>query len=284
MNFNTYIQQFFKSLKAFFDAMQFISRNGMRRYYLFPVALAVLFWIGGFALINNSVNWIQEGAGQYLEIESSPNGEGFFSSFSEAWEMTKNWMSGASGVFLTLALKVVFWLLLSIVMKYVILILLAPILAFISEKTESIITGKSYPFKIDQLIRDIWRGVLIASRNMVIEIAILIGLSILTFFLPFLAPITAAIGFVIGAYFYGYSMIDYISERRKLNMHDRNEMVKQHAGIAIGIGTLITLGMHVPFISFLLGSFASIIGAVAAVLLLTNRSQKNETRTLLQEI
>jgi len=272
LNFSRIISQFTTTTGRFFSGMRFIKANGLSRFYLAPIALTILLWIGGFSLVANLVDWISAWTHEYLEIEAHPSGEGFFSSFGESWEMLKSWINGASTLLLALMLKLVFWLVLGIVMKYILLILLSPILAYISEKAEAIITGKSYPFDIEQLTRDVWRGILIAGRNFIIEIALIVLMAGLSFLMPPLAPFITIAGFIVGAYFFGYSMIDYISERQQMNMQESNQFVWANAGTAIGLGVFISLALKVPFIGFLLASFTSIIAAVTAVIIL----QKNE--------
>ena len=49
--------------------------------------------------------------------------------------------------------------------KYVVVIILSPLLAHLSQKTERILTGNKYPFDLNQFLRDIKRGIRIALRN-----------------------------------------------------------------------------------------------------------------------
>ena len=48
---------------------------------------------------------------------------------------------------------------------YIVVIILSPILALLSERIEKIITGNKYKFSFKQLINDIRRGIQIALRN-----------------------------------------------------------------------------------------------------------------------
>lgn len=152
--------------------------------------------------------------------------------------------------------------------KYILLIILSPILAYVSEKTESIIQGKNYPLDLGQILKDAVRGSIIAMRNLAIEIGILVSLFIATFFAPFLGPFTAILSFAVGAYFYGYSMIDYIAERKRLSISDSHKFVQHYMGVALALGVLISVGIVVPILGFIAGAFMSIIAAVAAVLVI----------------
>jgi len=273
MNLTNIVIQFTQTLSRFFSGMRFIRKNGLSKYYLFPIGLSILLWYGGYSLVENLVDMISTWTHGYLEIEAHPTGEGFFSSFSESWEMFKLWINGASTLLLALVLKLVFWIVLGVVMKYVLLILLSPVLAYISEKTESILTGKEYPFDVEQLVRDSFRGIIIATRNFMIEMTCIILFTIFAFFVPAIAPITAILGFIIGSYFYGYSMIDYYSERQKMSITASSKFVWNNAGMAIGLGLMISLAIKLPLIGFLMASFTSIISAVTAVLLISSKQE-----------
>jgi CysZ protein len=48
---------------------------------------------------------------------------------------------------------------------YIVVIILSPILALLSERIEKIITGNKYKFSLRQLVHDIKRGIRIAFRN-----------------------------------------------------------------------------------------------------------------------
>jgi CysZ protein len=49
--------------------------------------------------------------------------------------------------------------------KYIFLIIGSPVFAYLSEKTESIMEGKDFPFSFRQLMADILRGIKLALRN-----------------------------------------------------------------------------------------------------------------------
>src|SRR5690349_14751834 len=49
--------------------------------------------------------------------------------------------------------------------KYLFLIIGSPVFAYLSEKTQSILEGKDFPFNFSQLLKDILRGIRLALRN-----------------------------------------------------------------------------------------------------------------------
>lgn len=127
---------------------------------------------------------------------------------------------------------------------YIVVIILSPILALLSERIEKILTGNKYAFNFKQLINDIKRGIQIAMRNIFWEyFFIVIILGIASFFgggtvknvLIFSLPI--AIGF----YFYGFAFLDYVNERRRLNIQQSVYFVSKHRGLAISIGSIYSI-------------------------------------------
>lgn len=131
---------------------------------------------------------------------------------------------------------------------YIVVILLSPITALLSERVEKIITGNKYNFSFRQLIHDIKRGVRIAFRNMFWEyffVIIIMGLA--AFFGGNLKDIVLfSFPVAIGFYFYGFAFIDYINERRRLNIQQSVYFVSKHKGLAIAIGSIYS----VFFLSF----------------------------------
>lgn len=130
--------------------------------------------------------------------------------------------------------------------KYVMLMVLSPILAIISERVENILTGNKYALSIPQLIKDVKRAINLALRNLFYEM-VLIGLasiviviieSIFNIELTWLSWICITL---IGAYYYGFSFMDYANERRRLSIKQSIKFISAHKGITIGIGLVFSL-------------------------------------------
>lgn len=126
---------------------------------------------------------------------------------------------------------------------YIVVILLSPLLSILSERIENIISGNKYKFSLKQLIHDIKRGIRIASRNLfweyfffliILGIASMIGGVTKTILL-------LTIPFIISFYFYGFAFLDYVNERRRLNIQQSTYFVSKHRGLAIAIGSVYSL-------------------------------------------
>ena len=87
---------------------------------------------------------------------------------------------------------------------YFSLIVLSPILTYLSEKTEEIITGRKNPFDVIQLTRDVIRAIVIVIRNMCIQILWIIIFFILNF-IPIVGWVVSFFGnIIVSSYFYGF--------------------------------------------------------------------------------
>jgi len=201
-----------------------------------------------------------------FDIEPSVVEEGTMSFFWSAVETMKGWYNDGYTVVIGLLIRLAMWLLMLITSKYVLLAMLSPVLALISERTEEILTGHKTPFHLGQLIKDALRGILVASRNFAAELGLLLVIWILTLAMPLIAPITALLSLLISSFYYGFSMLDYINERRKRGLSEGFRFIRERRGLSIALGLGIALGMSVPVIGFIIASFVSVVGAVAAVL------------------
>lgn len=142
--------------------------------------------------------------------------------------------------------------------KFLVVIILSPLLAHLSEKTERILTGNRYPFDFGQFMNDVKRGIRIALRNLLWQyffFLIIFLVSMLGWKDPKSAPIFYLI-FVIAFYYYGFSFLDYINERRKLNIDESILFVRQHRGLAISIGLIYSLLILMPVDLHVIFSFS----------------------------
>ena len=169
--------------------------------------------------------------------------------------------------------------------KYVVIIAMSPIMAFVSERTETILNGSEVPFSWGQFCKDILRGVILAIRNFIIEIGFIIILGVLGLIIglvfPPLAVITtplfAVLTFTIGAYFYGFATMDYTSERRKLSASESVRYIWKHKGVALANGTIFTLWLIVPIFGTYVGTiFAPITCTVGATLAIHEIDKKEQ--------
>lgn len=148
--------------------------------------------------------------------------------------------------------------------KYIVLMIMSPLLALLSEKTEELLTGIKNKFSFMQLLKDIRRGIIIVIRNLFIEL----GFSIVLFFLsyiPILGYICPFITFHISMYFYGFSMIDYTNERHKLSIGESVSFVRNHKGFAVANGMFFYLILMIPLVGLLVAPSYAVVAATIGV-------------------
>lgn len=132
--------------------------------------------------------------------------------------------------------------------KYLVVALLSPLLAFLSQKTEEIIAGNTYSFDLKQLWKDIKRGIKLLIRNLVWWYLLMILVYLISYLISGQVNTYSAslFVFVISSFYYGFSFLDYVNERRRLNIDESIEFVRKHRGLALSIGSIYSVLILVP--------------------------------------
>jgi CysZ protein len=249
---------FFKQVgiafRGYGKAISFVFEKGLWIYFIYSIIVAGLLTLAGFEVVHRLADLLQN----YILS--------FFSAGSK-----NSLLGGTLSFLLEIALDVLFFFVFSTFSKYILLILMSPIMSRLSERTEELITGKKYPFSFSQLLKDVARGTLIALRNMLIEFGF-IFLGIAVVWIPLLGWLYPVFLLFVSWYFYGFSMLDYISERRKLGVSQSVSFVRARKGLAIGNGFLFSLLFSIPLLGGMLAAVLSPVAACAALLELENKT------------
>jgi len=260
------LNNFSLGFKSFGEGFKFIFKHKMGWTLLVPVALTIIFFWLGF----ESTSYLIDEAKNYLlDILNLKNNSFFLS------EYLKMFLSG----FLWIIIEIIFFVIFTYVNGYLVLAILSPLLAIISEKTEKIVLGKTYPFSIHQLIHDIIRGILIIFRNLFYELFFNLLLIIVTL-IPVLGQIIGIISpfilFGISSYFYGFSFIYYSSERHNLSVKESVAYVRKNGGLALSNGSIFSLFLIIPVLGSLIAGIVAIVSTVSATLAVIEINQRNE--------
>lgn len=257
--------------KNYWQGILFLVRHKLYWYATLPVVLFVLiYWLGSYFLEVES----------RITMELNQETSGITTINGMTWFTAKMlFMDGLYVLFTKFAL-------------YIVVVVLSPVLSLLSEKIEELITGNRYPFRFKQLVHDVQRGAKIALRNIMWEyFFIILVLGLASFFdKEVKAVLIFSIPMLFGFYFYGFSFIDYVNERRRLNIQQSIYFVSKHRGLAIAIGSIYSvffLSYHavyhefqelstdtatqlfwgtILFITFLLAAIAPIIAITSATL------------------
>ena len=153
---------FFKAIGNCFKGFSFIFEKGLWPYLFYPVLVWLLMWVGSIWLFASIAQQIANYFSELLKFENIPD--------TGAWlSFAKPFLTGYFSLVLTWILKIVFWFVSSTFSKYVVLILLSPLFALLSESVEQKINSNNYPFNTAQLLKDIGRGILMSLRNLFFE-------------------------------------------------------------------------------------------------------------------
>ena len=184
---------------------------------------------------------------------------------SDLWSGISNALNSTREVLLGFVLRLAIAYLLFVANKYIVLVLLSPLLAYASERTEELLIGKRFPFSWSRLAKDALRGTVVAMRNGALEISVTLVIWVLTLVLPIFTPVSVVVLFMISSYFYGFSMFDYVFERKRMGIGESVRAVHERVGAVVANGVLFSLFMKVPLFGVM---FAPVMAAVGATLTL----------------
>lgn len=254
------MNDFLLGIRSYFDAHKLIRKNNLWGYVLLPglinlVLFGITIWIG-WEYSKKLTNWLMGVIG----IEAvAIAGMGFIKTVVHY-------------LFLILfrLMSLLFYL---FIYKYVVLIIMAPVLAILSEKTDEIISGERYPFKLVQFLKDVMRGITIALRNLGIELFLIIILLFVSF-IPVIGFLSPVLIFIVECYFYGFSMIDYSNERQKLTVRQSTAFIGRHKGLAIANGAMFYLLWLVPLFGLMVAPSYGVVAAAIAADKIRNRQKE----------
>ena len=217
------------AIQSYYRAHKFIVHNKLWKWILIPgIIYAILFAIGFTYFWNSS--------GFAIDY--------FFSHTGIKTWLQKEQDSWLRFVFIfgQLILYLVLMLAYFSIFKYIFLILGSPVFAFLSEKTASLLEGKDVSFSIQQYLSDIARGITVSIRNAAWQIIYTFSIIILCL-IPVIGWATPVLAILVECYYFGFSMLDYSCERRKIKISHSIQYIEKHKGLAIGNAIVFFL-MH----------------------------------------
>ncbi len=260
------IQQFLLGVTHFVDATFYLFKKKLWHYYLWPIAVAILFYVSLFGFIKMfSSEIIDLILGDRLPQDAT------------IYKGNFKWLSflkliTVKGI-LTVLSGIIIFLLSTKLSKYIVLILLAPMFSLLSEKIDELETGKTYPFNMIQLIKDVFRGVIIALRNLTIELLLIGVFTIVGLFSGPLSILVVPILWIISAYFFGFSMMDYTCERKKLNIKESVNFVRKNRYFALGNGSMYFLLDLIPVLGMIIAPINGVVGATRGLIEIERKQQ-----------
>lgn len=233
---------------SYIKALRLIRANHLTRYLLIPVLLNIIVVIA-FIFSGISVgDWINN------IIERSV-------------ENMNGWIHAAM-VGIKIILPIVFFAIFIFIGGTIVNILMSPIYTILSEKTETILTGKEFPFDFKQTLKDIWRAIVIALRNTAKQL-LLTALCLLLNFIPFIGSVASLILiFIINAYYFGNGFMDYTYERWRLSPRESRQETHKLKFIAFSNGAVYSLPLYLfcgTFIAAFIGGVSTVAATISQI-------------------
>jgi CysZ protein len=239
------------AIQSYAEAHRLVMKHRLWKWILIPgIIYAILFMV--------SMYFFGKSATGVIEYLTNFTGlSNWIQKFQNSW----------LGFFFTFA-GIILWLILMFfyfsLFKYIWLIVGSPIYAYLSEKTDAIISGNDFPFSFRQLIKDAGRGVNLAVRNSLWQTVYTVSLLILAL-IPVVGWVIPMVAMFIECYYYGFSMLDYSSERKKLSASQSIAFISKHKGLAIGNGIVFYI-MHVfVLVGWILAPAYAVIAATISM-------------------
>ena len=147
--------------------------------------------------------------------------------------------------------------------KYIVLVVMGPLLAAVSEAVETQITGTSVFFSWGRWIKDALRGLRSAALLATFELSLTLMLWTVGLAMPVLSPFALAVAWIVGAWAYGASVMDYVWEREGKGAWAGLAASLRRFGLALNVGIPFALWMSVPVLAWTVGPLMGGMGATA---------------------
>ena len=223
------IKNIFKGIKAYTGTFKLMRQLGLWKYFGVPILISVV-----SALLIGLLAWGLSGSigGLISKIW-----------FWEWGSETFRKISDVLGALTIIALGLIAY-------KHIILALSAPFMSPVSEKIEAHLLGETHQHRNTSNASQLWRGVRINVRNLLLELMFTIPLLILSF-IPGVNIITSVLIFLIQAYYAGFGNMDYTLERH-FDYSESTKFARNNSGIAIGNGIVFMAMLFIPVIGIIL--------------------------------
>ncbi|HVX26182.1 MAG TPA: EI24 domain-containing protein [Parafilimonas sp.] len=239
------------AIQSYYKAHYFIREHKLWKWIIIPGIFYTLLFVVSMYFFGKTANTFIE----WLSLKTG----------------LKTWLdkygTGLLGFLFTVA-GIILWLIQMLfyfsLFKYIWLIVGSPVYSYLSEKTDSIIGNKEFAFDSKQLIKDIFRGIKISVRNSFWQSIYMISIILLSL-IPIVGWLTPLLALLVECYYYGFSMLDYSFERKKLTSADSIYFISNHKGLAIGNGAVFYIMHILPVIGWVLAPAYAVVAATLSL-------------------
>lgn len=179
----------------------------------------------------------------------------------EQWEQ---YVGGAAFFFSLFTLPLAYFLFFTFG-GYLLIMLLSPVYSFLSERVEYALSGTTYVFNWRQWVWSVLRGIGVTLRCLLFQ-GLWTLLLLLLSFLPLGIFVTPVLAFLLSAYFYGVTFMDYAVERRGWGVGESMCYMRRNRGSVLGIGVVFSVALLIPFVRIFVSAFVSLLAVVAGTI------------------
>lgn len=253
----SFIPSFLRGLSVYFQVPGTLVRHGLWPLQFLPAVISLL-----LAIVLFAGSWFAAGA---------------FSSWIDGLvSLSIEWLDRTVTVTLAILSFLVLMAGFFFLHKHLALIVLAPFLGTIAEKTLQAAKGDNYTKSDLGTAGTIRRSISINLRYIVREVLANFGF-LLCGLIPGIGSLLSAVGmFLTQAKFLGFGLMDFPLENRGLSVNESDAFARERTGLSAGLGAGYLLLMMIPFVGW---TFAPTFGTVAGTLLAMRELEKTEGGT-----
>jgi CysZ protein len=237
---------------SFSDSFKIIKDAGLRKFYFLPGIIS-MFLFGGFIYL-----------GEYLSLNLASALENFFK-------------LQEYGSILYIFIKILVWIctvfFYYLVYKSLLLVIISPILGYVSERVETHLTGKKFDFTFKDNLRFLIRGIDIGLKSFFKQMVGTCVVMLLGFIFPINLSIPLLI-FIIQGYFTGFSFMDYTLERYNLSPKESLDFLKKQRVYAALCGGIFTLLFFIPVVGIFIAPLITCVATTMITLELLKEHSK----------
>lgn len=237
---------------SFSDSFKVIKDAGLRKFYFLPGIIS-MFLFGGFIYL-----------GEYLSLNLASALENFFK-------------LQEYGSILYIFIKILVWIctvfFYYLVYKSLLLVIISPILGYVSERVETHLTGKKFDFTFKDNLRFLIRGIDIGLKSFFKQMVGTCVVMLLGFIFPINLSIPLLI-FIIQGYFTGFSFMDYTLERYNLSPKESLDFLKKQRVYAALCGGIFTLLFFIPVVGIFIAPLITCVATTMITLELLKEHSK----------
>jgi len=243
------LKNIFKGIRAYGGTFKLISKLGLWKYFGVPMFIsfltALLIGFAAYGLSDNIGNLIAK---------------------AWVWEwgsQTFRTISDFIGGLLVVVVGLILY-------KHIVMALSAPFMNPVSEKIEAHLLGEQLRHRKTSFGAQLWRGIRINFRNLVMELFLSVPILILAF-IPVIGILSSVLLFLVQSFYAGFGNMDYTLERH-FGVKKSVRFVKNYSGIAMGNGIVFMLMLFIPIIGIILVLPLSVTAATTETVRLLKES------------